>query len=427
MLLSGGVDSCVAMHLLLAAGHEVVAFYLQIWFEEDFRNSWASCPWEEDLSFARQSCAQAGVELRSLPLTQPYWRRVVSACVGELAAGRTPNPDVLCNARVKYGAFVEALDAQHERFDRVASGHYARLHEGRLFACADATKDQTYFLAALSPAQLSRALFPLSHVTKTQVRQLASVAGLPPASRRDSQGLCFLGRVKFSEFVASHVGTRTGGVFDADTGARLGDHSGAWLFTLGQRSGLRLSGGPWFVAHRDVARNAVYVTRTYREEGAPRRNAFRVGAFSWAGAERPRQGPGARLRVKVRHGPGTYACVLQWETPAQAAAGAASAVEADDALAARARLPPHPHRHPLVNAAGEVAHPAPPPPPGLSARVQLDGNDQGLAVRAFHAEQITHNSPRVAGAIRGVLRRARALPWMWSYLGRQRRGLISFF
>lgn len=172
VLLSGGVDSSLALNCCVAAGHSVTAFYLQIWFQEDFVNSWEACPWEEDLSYATAVAAQAGVPLTVVPLTTQYWDRVVATCVGEISAGRTPNPDVLCNSRVKFGAFLEYLEKEYAgQFDRVASGHYARLqrHSGHasaslaplLTACADTHKDQTYFLAALSPKQLGRAMFPL--------------------------------------------------------------------------------------------------------------------------------------------------------------------------------------------------------------------------------------------------------------------------
>ena len=263
-----------------------------------------------------------------VPLTKEYWERVVGFCVGEIGAGRTPNPDVLCNSRIKFGAFMDHLSSLPSRFDRVASGHYARVQRlalpdgscvASLHACADADKDQTYFLGALSAAQLSRAMFPLGGLKKSEVRELAAAGGLPPAGRKDSQGICFLGKVKFSEFVESHLGKCPGALVELESGERLGQHAGVWFHTLGQRSGIKLSGGPWYVAAKDPTRNLVYVSRSYHDERQQqRRAAFRCGSFSWLGDARPQAGSGTGLRCKVRHGPASYACRLQWEAPWEA-------------------------------------------------------------------------------------------------------------
>lgn len=307
VLLSGGVDSSLALNLACGAGHRVTAFYLQIWFQEDFANFWDACPWEEDLAYARAVCDQAGVQLKVVPLTAQYWERVVSACVADIAAGRTPNPDVLCNSRIKFGAFMEYLDAEHGgAFDRVASGHYALLHRHRdshlppvLAACSDTVKDQTYFLAALTPRQLGRAMFPLGSLPKAAVRQLARAGRLPPAQRKDSQGICFLGKVRFSDFVERHLGSCTGSLVEWDTGRRVGSHAGVWFYTLGQRKGIQLSGGPWYVTAKDPGRNLVYISAAYHAPDK-RRTTFRLGAFSWLGHARPAQGQNTGLRVKAR-------------------------------------------------------------------------------------------------------------------------------
>ncbi|KAK9865124.1 hypothetical protein WJX84_006521 [Apatococcus fuscideae] len=179
VLLSGGVDSSLALQLAKAAGHHVTAFYLRIWFQEDFRNFWDACPWEDDLQVCQQVCRDAGVPLEVVPLSQQYWDRVVHESVSEIRAGRTPNPDILCNSRVKFGAFLEHLQHLEETdgrsYDRVASGHYARLvrdenpaNPVRLALTPDAIKDQTYFLARLSQHQLQCCLFPLGPLTKAQ-------------------------------------------------------------------------------------------------------------------------------------------------------------------------------------------------------------------------------------------------------------------
>ena len=293
VLLSGGVDSSVALTLLKAAGHDVTAFYLQIWFQEDFRNYWDQCPWEDDLRVARGVCDALDVPLQVVPLTDAYWDLVVSTSIDEIAKGRTPNPDVLCNSRVKFGAFREHLATAHPGvFDRVASGHYAAMDRTsddgivRLVLSGDARKDQTYFLAHLSQKQLRHLSFPVGGLPKEALRGVARDAGLPNADRKDSQGICFLGKVKFSEFVAEHLGEREGAIVELETGNKLGTHKGFWFHTIGQRQGLRLSGGPWYVAAKDVEGNVVYATRDYYAL-EKRRDTFEVGEFSWISGTAP--------------------------------------------------------------------------------------------------------------------------------------------
>ncbi|GLI67478.1 hypothetical protein VaNZ11_011695 [Volvox africanus] len=427
VLLSGGVDSSLALRLLRAAGHTCRAFYLQIWFQEDFRNFWDACPWEEDLQYARQVCESLGVPLEVVPLTSEYWDRVVSSSVEEIRAGRTPNPDMWCNSRVKFGAFYDYLERTYgTAFDRVASGHYARMqrvkkprleveensssdHDGRqhagqqqgqafpaaaahpligapglataegadeeeaeaeadearryshssaspsdlnqtqqrqqqqlqrwqqprlqtdlgvgpslnsggsggeeeeelqLLLTPDAVKDQTYFLANLSPRQLSRVMFPLGWLTKAQVRKLAAAADLANKNRKDSQGICFLGKVKFHEFVREHLGEWPGPVLEAETGQPLGLHQGYWFYTVGQRGGIKLPGGPWYVVAKDTLHNAVLVSRQYYDD-TKQRDSFKCGPFNWldtVARPDPQVGP---LFVKVRHGPNMYRCELQ--------------------------------------------------------------------------------------------------------------------
>ncbi|XRA96241.1 tRNA-5-taurinomethyluridine 2-sulfurtransferase [Pycnococcus provasolii] len=317
VLLSGGVDSSVALHLLKRAGHEVTAFYLKIWFQEDFRNTWNACPWEEDLEFAQAAAKLAGVEVEVVPLTDAYWDRVVAHAIHEVQNGRTPNPDVLCNSRVKFGAFLEHVQNDEREFEYVASGHYARVEHdpnkmrpSRLLPCADNVKDQTYFLSQLTQAQLSRVLFPLSHLSKAQVRTLATSMQIPAADRKDSQGICFLGKVPWNEFVKEHCGTAPGPIVERETGDVLGEHNGVWFHTIGQRRGLRLSGGPWYVVEKDIGRRVVYVSRQYHDEayrGTRRTVGVREG--SWVEGEAP---PSGEVLLKVRHGPERYRALLTW-------------------------------------------------------------------------------------------------------------------
>ncbi|GJP55240.1 hypothetical protein CLOM_g14211, partial [Closterium sp. NIES-68] len=265
VLLSGGVDSSVALRLLHAAGHECEAFYLKIWFQEDFENFWSQCPWEDDLAMAQAVCDEISVPLRIVHLTDAYWQRVVSHCVAEIRNGRTPNPDMLCNSRIKFGAFYDHIDLSH--FDRVASGHYARV----IRPLADHSQD---IQGTSSAVQL------VLSADESEVRQLAASFNLPNQSRKDSQGICFLGKVKFPEFVARHVGEQEGLLVEAESGVALGTHRGFWFFTIGQRQGIKLSGGPWYVVAKDTATNTVFVSRNYHSPNKSRRQ-FWVGGFSW--------------------------------------------------------------------------------------------------------------------------------------------------
>lgn len=297
VLLSGGVDSSVALSLLDEAGHELVAFYLKVWLEDELAYL-GECPWEEDLEIAREVCERFRVPLEVRSLQKPYWDRVVSYTLDELRAGRTPSPDVLCNQRIKFGAFVDEIDGS---FERVASGHYARLDRERetvqLKRGVDPVKDQTYFLSHMSQDQLRRAEFPVGALTKAEVRLTAAELDLPNKARRDSQGICFLGKIQYSEFVRHHLGESPGDVVELETGKVLGRHRGYWFHTIGQRQGLGLSHGPWFVQKKDVGRNVVYVSHAEALSRSAR-DTYEVEKLHWIAGP-----PSTRaLQVRVRHG-----------------------------------------------------------------------------------------------------------------------------
>lgn len=308
VLLSGGVDSSVALGLLREQGHDLTAFYLKVWLEDELSHL-GTCPWEDDLGFAREVAGRFDVPLEVLSLQRPYWDRVVRYAIDELRAGRTPSPDVLCNQHIKFGAFLDEIDVS---FEAVASGHYARV--GRrdglvvLRRGVDPVKDQTYFLSLLSRGQLERALFPIGDWTKLEVRAKAAQLDLPNKGRRDSQGICFLGKIKYGEFVRHHLGEREGDIVDSGTGRVLGRHQGYWFHTIGQRQGLRLSHGPWFVAAKDVERNVVYVTHADRALETSR-DSFAVEAIHWI------SGPpvGRDVEVRVRHGRALHRAWLDHE------------------------------------------------------------------------------------------------------------------
>lgn len=298
VLVSGGVDSSVALALLKEQGHELTAFYLKIWLEDELSHL-GQCPWEDDLHYVRQVCDTLQIPLQIVSLQQEYWQQVVSYTVAELKAGRTPNPDILCNQRIKFGVFLDHID---DTYEKVASGHYAQTMingqgDAILYCSPDAIKDQTYFLSHLSQQQLKRALFPIGHLVKEQVRALAHTYNLPNKDRKDSQGICFLGSFKFNDFVKHYLGESVGAIIELESNKIIGAHQGYWFYTIGQRQGLRLPGGPWYVVAKDIQRNTIYVSRTYHEADKMR-NRFIMKEVSWI----TKQTQETQLDVKLRHG-----------------------------------------------------------------------------------------------------------------------------
>ncbi len=324
VLVSGGVDSSVALRLLKDEGHELIAFYLKIWLEDEL-SFLGECPWEDDLSYVRAVCEQAGVPLEVVPFQKEYWERVVAYTVNEVKEGRTPNPDMLCNARIKFGAFMEYIadkgparnDSQAKRsdsgrFDKVATGHYAwtETQGGETFlrTSPDLIKDQTYFLSQLSQEQVSKALFPIGKLEKSDVRKLALQYELPNAKRKDSQGICFLGKIPFDKFLEYHLGKKTGKLIEYETGAVLGEHDGFWYFTVGQRRGIKLPGGPWYVVKKNAETNEVFISHGAHHELSAR-DTFEVGNINWIAGQPSKK---TDLEVKIRHGAKVYPGTVEY-------------------------------------------------------------------------------------------------------------------
>lgn len=301
MLISGGVDSSVALRMLQDEGHDVYAFYMKIWLEDELAFL-GECPWEEDLSYVRAVCKQANIPLEVVSFQKEYWDQVVKHTIGEVKAGRTPNPDVLCNARIKFGAFYESFGKD---FDVIATGHYARTEErdGKIWLrkSPDPIKDQTYFLSQLSQEQIAHARFPIGHLRKSEVREQALRYALPNAQRKDSQGICFLGKIAFDAFLEYHLGKKTGDIRDWKTGEKIGEHDGFWFYTIGQRRNIGLSGGPWYVVKKDPKTNEIFVSNLYRSEDMAR-ETFRIGELHWI-IDQPKT---RDLDVKIRHGEVLY-------------------------------------------------------------------------------------------------------------------------
>ena len=308
VLLSGGVDSSVALRLLQEQGHDVTAFYLKIWLEDELAYM-GSCPWEQDLSYAQAVCDQAGVPLEVVPLQKEYWDHVVSYTIVQIKAGRTPNPDIFCNKLIKFGFFLEKIDPS---FEKIASGHYAHVckKDDRylLQSAPDPVKDQTYFLSYLSQEQLARVAFPIGHLSKPQVRALAKKFDLPNKERKDSQGICFLGKLKFSEFIRHHLGDKPGDLLEFESGTKLGQHKGFWYYTIGQRQGIGLSGGPWYVVDKNTDKNIVYISRDYYADDKVR-DIFVVDKVNWIAGVPNKQ----NLRIKIRHGAPFHECAIDMD------------------------------------------------------------------------------------------------------------------
>ncbi|OQX29249.1 MAG: tRNA 2-thiouridine(34) synthase MnmA [Spirochaeta sp. LUC14_002_19_P3] len=302
VLLSGGVDSSVGLGLLKSKYPDarITAYYLKIWLEDELAGL-GSCPWEEDLAYARGVCELFGVPLKIISLQREYRERVVSYTVSELKAGRTPSPDIFCNSRIKFGVFFERVS---ESLDKTASGHYALVRRGEdglfhIIRSPDRVKDQTYFLSHLTQAQAAQVLFPIGGFAKDEVRAMARSWNLPNQRRPDSQGICFLGKIRYPDFVRHYLGEKEGAIVEPESGRVLGSHRGAWFYTIGQRTGLGLSGGPWYVVGKDTPENVVFAAH------APDALRAAVSCFEavnpgWIAAAPVLP---ARVSLKLRHGP----------------------------------------------------------------------------------------------------------------------------
>ena len=261
-LVSGGVDSSVVVHLLKEQGYTPDIFYIRIGMEDE--EGYIDCPAEEDIEITQWIARKYGCRFEEVNLHKEYWDNVVSYTIESVRKGLTPNPDVMCNKLIKFGAFD---DRRGHAYDRIATGHYATtaIVDGRSFLATakDPVKDQTDFLSQLSYRQIQKLMFPIGHLMKSDVRAIAHEAGLPSADRKDSQGICFLGKINYNDFIKRYLGEREGEIVELESGKVLGTHKGYWFHTIGQRKGLYLSGGPWFVVRKDIENNVLYVSQGY--------------------------------------------------------------------------------------------------------------------------------------------------------------------
>ena len=329
--MSGGVDSSVAAALLVEQGHDVTGVYMKNW-SEDLPGM--HCPWAEDVADAKRVAVGLGIDFQVFDFQKEYKQNVVDYMIREYQAGRTPNPDVMCNQEVKFKLFLEASLAAGA--ECIATGHYARtfspagpivrsapenfsgelktfsgaappratrradscLSEGRLFRAHDDNKDQTYFLYRVTSEALAKTMFPLGDFTKAEVRQMAKERGLWTASKKESMGICFVGQVGIREFLSEYVATRPGDIIDRSTGVIVGRHDGAIFYTLGQRHGLNVGGGlPYYIVGKDMAKNEVYVSRSINNANLWRKELMLTDVH-WIG--RPPKDDTYQIRVRHR-------------------------------------------------------------------------------------------------------------------------------
>jgi tRNA-specific 2-thiouridylase len=305
--MSGGVDSSLSAALLVEQGYDVTGVFMKNWTRD---LPGAKCPWADDLADAKRVAVQLGIDFKVFDFEHEYKQKVVDYMINEYKKGRTPNPDIMCNQEVKFKLFLEA--AIEDGADLIATGHYARVcnsetetdtnisagdDRGTLLRAVDDNKDQTYFLYRITGMALGRTLFPVGEFIKPEVRNMAEARGLSTATKKDSQGICFVGQVGIREFLSMYVEQKPGEIKDSKSGKVLGHHDGAIFYTLGQRHGLELGGGlPYYVVGKDMDKNEVYVT-TDLNDGSLWRDAIDLTDVHWIN-EAPKDG---KYKIRVRH------------------------------------------------------------------------------------------------------------------------------
>ena len=296
VLLSGGVDSSVVLYELVQQGLHPDCFYIKIGPEQE--EEW-DCSSEEDLEMATAVAHRFGCKLEVIDCHKEYWDQVTKYTMDKVKAGFTPNPDVMCNRLIKFGAF---HDKKGKNYDLIATGHYAQTEiiNGKkwLVTSPDPVKDQTDFLAQIYDWQLKKAIFPIGHFQKDEVRVIAEREHLINAKRKDSQGICFLGKINYNDYIRKYLGENIGEVLELQTNKRIGQHKGLWFYTIGQRHGLGFGGGPWFVVKKDVSNNILYVSKGY-EPSSAFKSEFGVSDFHFLTEEVDL----SNVTFKIRHTP----------------------------------------------------------------------------------------------------------------------------
>ena len=309
--MSGGVDSSLSAVILKEAGYRVRGLFMQNWDDDD-----EFCTARQDYRDALAVCKRIGIELHPVNFAREYWDRVFAHFLDEYAAGRTPNPDILCNKEIKFRAFLDY--AKDLGADFIATGHYARIKEfdGRheMLRGIDTNKDQTYFLYTLGQKALSQTLFPIGEITKHEVRRLAKAHGLHVHSKKDSTGICFIGERKFNTFLSEYLPANTGDIV-SDSGDTLGRHQGLMYYTLGQRQGLGIGGKqggeelPWYVLDKDIRNNRLIVGQGH-DHPALFKNSLTASQLHWTHDRHDWSGP-MNCTAKVRYRQTDQACIVR--------------------------------------------------------------------------------------------------------------------
>ena len=290
--MSGGVDSSLTAALLVEAGYEGPGVYMKNWTED---LPGMKCPWSDDLADAKRVAVQLGIDLKVFDFEAEYRHKVVEYMIDEYKMGRTPNPDIMCNQEVKFKLFLETALA--DGADMIATGHYARVRGGKLLRAVDDNKDQTYFLYRVTQSALEKTLFPLGEYTKPQVREMALERGLYTAGKKESMGICFVGKVGIRDFLSGYVEQAAGDIIDKDSGEVIGRHDGAIYYTLGQRHGLDVGGGlPYYVVDKDMDKNIVYVSTNLNDETLWRKEVLLKDLHWINGAPEAKD-----IQIRVRH------------------------------------------------------------------------------------------------------------------------------
>jgi tRNA-specific 2-thiouridylase len=293
--LSGGVDSSVSAALLKQQGYNVVGAYMKNWTKD---LPGMPCPWKEDFQDAKRVAVQLGIDFKVYDFEKQYKDKVVNYMLDGFKAGFTPNPDIMCNQEIKFKLFLAA--ATDDGADLIATGHYAKAKDGRLFMAKDTNKDQTYFLHRVERAALQKTVFPLGDYTKPQVRELAKKFQLATADKKESMGICFVGKVGIKDFLKQYVDGKPGKILD-QAGNQVGAHDGALFYTIGQRHGLDVGGGlPYYVVGKDMKRNEVYVTTDLQDERLWSREV-KMASVHWINGEPQIPDGRSQISVRTRH------------------------------------------------------------------------------------------------------------------------------
>lgn len=294
--MSGGVDSSVAAALLKKQGYKVTGVYMKNWTQD---LPGFVCPWADDLADAKRVAVQLDIPFKVFDFQAEYKQHVVDYMISEYQAGRTPNPDIMCNQEIKFDLFLRAALA--DGTDMIATGHYARVGgpQPSLLTGMDKNKDQSYFLYRVTAEALGKTLLPVGELTKPEVREQARRLGLATAEKKDSQGICFVGKVGIKEFLQNYIEAAPGAIVDKKTGGIIGEHDGAVFYTIGQRHGLHVGGGlPYYVVGKDMERNIVHVTTDLNDENLWR-DTLSLAQLHWVN-EPPRESRTYQVRTRYR-------------------------------------------------------------------------------------------------------------------------------